>query len=186
MFKSGVRKDKPAMTARPVVAASGFEVGQTVGSNAPRPEQRDRATATRSAQLAARQLEIAERNAQRGRQQFLRGPVGQARTALERGDQLFQLVIDVESRDANSIVVAMVDDSPKTTRDPNAILNAVANEGWRLLSASFLARDELVERRDERGNRKESAAQRITTGHYVFERAPRLVVRPNGFQRPAA
>jgi hypothetical protein len=186
MFKSGTRKDKPAITARPVVAASVSQVDQTVGPSAPRPEQRDRATAARSAQLAARQAQIAERNAQRGRHQFLSGPVGQARTALERGDQLFQLVIDVEGHDKNSIVVAMVDDSPKTTRDPNEILNAVANEGWRLLSASFLARDELVERRDERGNHKASAAQRTTTGHYVFERASRLAVRPDGLQRPPA
>jgi hypothetical protein len=186
MFKSGVRKAKPAITARPVVAASGFQVEQTVGPSAPRPEQPDRATANRSAQLAARQVEIAERNAQRGRRQFLTGPVGQARTALERGDQLFQLVIDVESHDTDSIVVAMVDGSPKLTRDPNEVLNAVTNEGWRLLSASFLALDELVERRDDRGNHKASAAQRTTTGHYVFERASRLVVRPNGFQRPPA
>jgi hypothetical protein len=96
------------------------------------------------------------------------------------------LVIDVEGHEKNSIVVAIVDDSPKTTRDPSEILNAVANEGWRLLSASFVARDELVERRDERGNHKAPAAQRATTGHYVFERASRLVVRPGGFQPPRA
>jgi hypothetical protein len=187
MFKSGMRRDKTAMTAMPVVAATALQVDQTVGlSPPPRPEQPDRATATRTAQLAARQVAIAERNAQRGRQQFLVGPVGRARTALERGDRLFQLVMDVESDDKSSTAVALVDDSPKTTRDPNEILNAVANEGWRLLSGSFVARDELVESRDDRGNRGAPAVHRITTGHYVFERASRLVVRPDGFHRPPA
>ena len=174
------------MTARPVVPASVFQVDRTVAPSPPRPEQPDLASAARSAQLAARQVEIAERNAERGRQQFLAGPVGQARTAVDRGDRLFQLVIDVEGHHKDPTVVAMVDDSPKTTRDPNEVLNAVANEGWRLVSASFVARDELVERRDERGNHKALAPQRTTTGHYVFERASRLVVRPNGFQRPPA
>ena len=183
MFKSGYWRDKPAMTARPALAETVFQVDQTGDLSPPRrPEQPDRATAVRHAQLAAGQ---AERNAERARNQFLSGPVGQARTALERGDQLFQLVLDVESRDKRSIVVAMVDDSPSTTRDPNDVLNAVASEGWRLFSASFVARDELVERHDDRGNR-EAATKRTTMGHYVFERASRLAERPNGLQRPPA
>ena len=180
LFKSGTRKGKAGLTAATAVS----RVEQGVSSRPPRRlADRGLATAAHNAQLAARQAQIAERNDERGRREFFLGPVGQARTAFERGDPLFQLLIDVESQNKHPTVVAIVDGSRKTTRDPNEILNAVANEGWRIVTASFVARDELLESRDDRRNFKvDPSAPRITTGCYVFERASRLGVRHNGSQ----
>ena len=174
MFKSGTRKRNTAMTrAATALAVSRVEPAVTPSSS-PRPEQPHRAlgAAPDNAHLSPRLVEIAERNVERQRQTFVLGAVGQARTALERGDSLFQFPIHVEGH--NTVVPAVVDDSRRTTRDPNEILNAVANQGWRLVSASFVAHDQPVELPGQRGNLQAPAPrrqrQRTTTGYYVFAR----------------
>src|SRR6202035_4164439 len=68
------------------------------------------------------------------RNAFFATPAGQARLAFERGDHVFQCSIDAMK-----------------TRDPVAALNCVCNEGWELLSGSFVFVEEGQQSRDKVG-----------------------------------
>jgi hypothetical protein len=63
---------------------------------AKRPDKQERQSA--EAQAKAERLELEQ--VERERQAFLASPAGQARTAFERGDQLFQFEIDVKNTQA--------------------------------------------------------------------------------------
>ena len=76
---------------------------------------------------------------------FLRTPVGQARAAFERGDHVFQCALDVGS-------------------DTCEILNAIAREGWDLVSGSF---GEVISAGDD------VAIEGSTVGYYLFRRPRR-------------
>jgi hypothetical protein len=84
---------------------------------------------------AARSEQAAE--LERQRQAYLASPQGQARTAFERGYEVFQASFGVMSQQA--VVVAMAD-SPTTKQpnDPTAILNCICREGWELVTGSFV------------------------------------------------
>jgi len=127
--------------------------------------------AEKERQLAQKQREKADRQAQREHEAFLRTPVGQARTAFERGDHLFQYAHDVESQ--NAVIVAMVGSA--TTRkssDPSEILNAVAREGWELVNGSFVFREQGQQSRDKFAMSGQNVAIKGTTvGYYLFRRA---------------
>ena len=113
-----------------------------------------------------------ERQAQRELEAFLRTPVGEARTAFERGDELFQYAHDVESQSA--VIVSMVGST--TTRrssDPSEILNAVAREGWDLVNGSFIFREQGHQSRDKFiASGQNVAIKGTTVGYYLFRRAP--------------
>src|SRR5690242_4309724 len=65
------------------------------------------------------------------RKAFFRSPAGQARTAFDRGDQVFQYSLDVMNQQA--VIVAMMGSTTsKKTTDPVEILNSVCHEGWDL------------------------------------------------------
>jgi hypothetical protein len=121
----------------------------------------------RAAKDAAKAAERAEKE----RQAFLQTPVGRARTAFERGDQLFQYSHEVESQDA--VIVAMVGSATtQKSSDPSEILNAVAREGWELVTGSFVFREQGQQSRDKFMSSGQNVAIKGTTvGYYLFRRA---------------
>ena len=121
-------------------------------------------------QQAAEDAEKAARAAERERQAFLATPVGQAQTAFERGDQLFQYAHDVENQSA--VIVAMVGSTTtRRTSDPSEILNAVAREGWELVNGSFIFRQQGQQSRDKFATSGQNVAIKGTTvGYYLFRR----------------
>ena len=108
---------------------------------------------------------------ERERQGFFASPGGEARTAYERGDRLFQFVIDV----ANTQAVVIPMGSAKTattTKDPVAILNSVCNEGWELVNGSFVFHELGSESRDKFLASGQHVAVRGTViGYYLFRRS---------------
>src|SRR5689334_13293530 len=95
-----------------------------------------RAAAKEQQQRQAAVRQEAERR-EKERLAFLKSPAGQARIAFERGDHVFQYSIDVMSQQA--VIVAMVGSTTtKKTADPTAVLNSVCNEGWELVTGSFV------------------------------------------------
>ena len=64
------------------------------------------ALADKERQRAQKEREKAERKAQREHEAFLQTPVGQARSAFARGDDLFQYAHDVDDQD--SVILNMI------------------------------------------------------------------------------
>jgi hypothetical protein len=79
----------------------------------------------------------AEKQAERGAAAFRRSPAGQARSAYEQGDRLFQVDFEVMKQSAE-IVAMMGSYNTAHANDPTAVLNAIAAEGWDLITASFV------------------------------------------------
>jgi hypothetical protein len=127
--------------------------------------------AEKERQRAHKEAQMAERRAQREREAFLRTHVGQARTAFERGDYLFQYAHDVESQDA--VIVSMVGSTTtRSSSDPSAILNGVACEGWELVTGSFVFREQGQQSRDKFMSSGQNVAIKGTTvGYSLFRRA---------------
>jgi hypothetical protein len=117
---------------------------------------------------AARAKQAAE--LERERQAFLASPQGQARTAFEEGDEVFQASFDVMSQQA--VIVAMVGSTTtKKANDPTAILNAICREGWELLNGSFVFIEEGQQSRDKFMSSGQNVAIAGTVfGYYVFKR----------------
>ena len=117
---------------------------------------------------AARAKEAQER--ERMRLAFLATPVGQARTALEAGNDVFQASFDVMSQEA--IIVAMVGSTTKKkANDPTAILNAICREGWELVNGSFVFVEEGQQSRDKFMSSGQNVATKGRTfGYYLFRR----------------
>lgn len=142
------------------------------------PEEQARRNAEKAALEANRQTQKAAAQAERERQAFMQTPVGRARAAFEAGAVLFQYAHDIESQEA--VIVAMV--GSHTTRrstDPTEILNAVAREGWSLVNASFVFREQGSQSRDKFLSSGQNIAVKGTTvGYYVFERRESLRLDP--------
>jgi hypothetical protein len=115
---------------------------------------------------ARKQAEQAEKE----RQAFLRTPVGQARTAFERGDYIFQYSMDVMNQQA--IIVAMVGSTTKQkTSDPVEVLNSVSREGWELINGSFVFVEQGQQSRDKfMSSGQNVAIKGATVGYYLFRR----------------
>lgn len=115
---------------------------------------------------ARKQAEQAEKE----RQAFLRTPVGQARTAFERGDYIFQYSMDVMNQQA--IIVAMVGSTTKQkTSDPVEVLNSVSREGWELVNGSFVFVEQGQQSRDKfMSSGQNVAIKGATVGYYLFRR----------------
>ena len=76
---------------------------------------------------------------------FLASPGGQAQSAFERGDRVFQFSHPMMSQ---TIVEIWATKTKKTTNDPSEILNAVSDQGWEIVSASFVFVEDTLESRD--------------------------------------
>jgi hypothetical protein len=130
--------------------------------------------AEKERQRAQKEREKAERQAQREREEFLRTPVGQAHSAYQRGDHVFQYSLDVMNQGA--VIVAMVGSSTtKRTSDPSEVLNAVCAQGWELVTGSFVFVHEGEQSRDK----FMSSGQNVATkgrieGFYLFKRCDAL------------
>ncbi|MCW3057874.1 MAG: uncharacterized protein JWO21_1843 [Solirubrobacterales bacterium] len=110
-------------------------------------QQRERAEA---------EQQVRERSQRREqvRNAFFATPAGQARLAFERDDHVFQYSIDAMK-----------------TADPVATLNSVCNEGWELVSGSFVFVEEGQQSRDKVGSSGQNIATMGTTvGFYLFRR----------------
>jgi hypothetical protein len=101
---------------------------------------------------------------------FWTSPAGQARVAYNRG-KVFQYSTSVTSQKA--IVVAMIGTAaPQQTSDPSVIANSVRNEGWELVSGSFV----FVETGQQSRDKFMSSGQNVaisdgTIGYYLFKRS---------------
>jgi hypothetical protein len=104
------------------------------------------------------------------RQNFLNSPLGQARLAFERGDQVFQYSVDVMTQQA--IIVAMVGSSTsQKTVDAVGILNGVCGEGWELVNGSFVFVEQGQQSRDKfMASGQNVAIKGATVGYYLFKR----------------
>ncbi|MGI8433827.1 MAG: hypothetical protein ACR2LE_03715 [Nocardioidaceae bacterium] len=135
-----------------------------------------RAAKAAAKQQAAAEKDIARRQAALEREagEFAASPVGRARAAFERGDEVYQYSIDVMSQQA--VIVMMVGSATaKRTSDPSDVLNAVCCEGWELVNGSFVFVEEGQQSRDKFLSSGQNVAVKGTTfGYYLFRRKPAL------------
>jgi len=103
---------------------------------------------------AERQVRERAQRREQVRSAFFATPAGQARLAFEREDHAFQYSIDAMK-----------------TADPVATLNSVCNEGWELLSGSFVFVQQGQQSRDKIGGGQNIATQGTTVGFYLFRRS---------------
>jgi Transposase IS116/IS110/IS902 family len=87
-------------------------------------------------------------DAEKDRETYLRSPADQARTAFERGDQVFQYSMDVMTQQAIIVAIAGSNTS-KRTADPVEVLNSVCRQGRELVNGSFVFVDEGQQSRDK-------------------------------------
>lgn len=101
---------------------------------------------------------------------FRSSPAGQAQSAFERSDSVFQFSMDV--KDTKPVVIAMVGATTATTAtDPSAILNSIVRQGWELLNGSFVFHELGSESRDKFLASGQNVAVRGTIiGYYLFRR----------------
>jgi hypothetical protein len=109
------------------------------------------------------------------RQSFYASPAGQARLAFESGAKVFQYETNVRSMRA---VVRPIGLGSSATgklsplaRGPVDALNAVCNEGWELITGSFV----FVETGQQSRSKALSSGQQVATsgtvdGYYLFRR----------------
>jgi hypothetical protein len=130
-------------------------------------ETRDQQQAQAAAEKVARER-VAHRK--KMRQAFFATPAGKARLAFESEDHVFQFSMDVMNQQA--VVVAMVGaNTTKKTSDPTEILNSVCNEGWELVSGSFVFVEEGQQSRDKFASSGQNVATKgSTVGYYLFRR----------------
>ena len=98
--------------------------------------------ASNALKRAARECEGSRGAPTRSEAAFLRTPVGQARAAFERGDHVFQCALDVGA-------------------DTLRLLNAIAREGWELVSGSF---GEVISAGDDVATRAARSATTCSAG----------------------
>jgi len=116
-----------------------------------------------------RERKAAER--ERVRQAFLASPVGLARAAFDRGDQVFQYELDVQN--VKATVLPMVTAKGLRTQATNAsdVLSAVCDEGWELVNGSFVFLQTGSESRDKfLASGQQIAVSGTTVGYYLFKR----------------
>jgi hypothetical protein len=124
----------------------------------------------KAAEAQAKATREAEQRRERERQEFLASPAGQARSAFERGDLLYQFEIDVKNTRPVFIPMVTATDTTKSN-DPIAILNSVCREGWDLVSSSFVFHELGSESRDKFLSSGQNIAVKGTViGYYVFRR----------------
>jgi hypothetical protein len=151
-----------------------FKRSTTEGKDAKQREkearrQREAHEKAAAQEQAERRKEAEDR--EKRRQAFLRSPAGQARTAFARGDQVFQVSIDVKNTEP--IIIPMVGSATKSrTSDPTEILNSICNEGWALINGSFVFHELGSESRDKfLASGQNIAVKGTIVGYYLFTRS---------------
>jgi hypothetical protein len=128
------------------------------------PEEKEARARQAAAERDARRLE-------KLRRAFYASPAGNARSAFENGDQVFQYEIDV--RQTATVVVPMrrAYARPQGATDPTAILNSVCHEGWELVNGSFVFLETGSESRDKfLASGQQIAVKGSVIGYYLFKR----------------
>ncbi|MFB7716748.1 hypothetical protein [Nocardia sp. NPDC056100] len=137
--------------------------------------EKARVKAQQQADRQARQAENEKREAEAA---FNASPGGQARTAHKRGDQLFQINVDLEQVSGQIVTMASVSMKPTGAHSnsrrssPSTVLNAILAEGWSLqiLSTAFIPTTQ--ESRDKfLASGQQVAVSGRLVGTYVFSRA---------------
>jgi len=136
----------------------------------------DEATAAQRAadKAAALQLRDEQRAAaelQRNEEAFRKSPAGQARLSLERGNQIFQISLDLEN--IKALVIPM--GNAHTTRqatDVSDVINSIVVEGWDFHTLSTTFVNEGEESRDKfMASGQYVAVRGRIVGTYVFTRS---------------
>jgi hypothetical protein len=120
----------------------------------------------KAAEVAAREQKQRERE----RAAFLASPVGQARTAFEQGDRVFQVEFEVMKQTAE-IVAMMGSYNTSRANNPTAVLNAIVAEGWELINGSFVFVVQGEQSRDKfMSSGQNVAVKGASIGYYLFRR----------------
>ena len=130
-------------------------------------EEREARAATKAAEKEAKARE-------KLRRAFFGSPAGQARVAFEGGAKVFQYEADVSAMRAvvKPVLLGSSAIGKETlSRGPVATLNAVCDEGWEIVSGSFV----FVETGQVSRNKALSSGQQVATsgkvrGYYLFKR----------------
>jgi hypothetical protein len=136
------------------------------------PDERAARDAAKADEHAAKEAAKAEEERRKEHERFLASPVGQARTAFESGDAVFQATFTINETRAE--VVSMVGAYAKTRAkdDPTSILNGICREGWDVVNASFVFRELGSVSRDKfLSSGQQVAVKGDVVGYYVFRRA---------------
>lgn len=133
-------------------------------------ERRAEAKAEQNRRRAESDRQIEQKRREEEEAAFRASPTGRARTAFERGDQVFQYGLNVMNQQA--IIIAMVGArAPQRATDPTAILNAVCREGWELVNGSFVFVQTGQESRDKfMASGQNVAIAGAVVGYYLFKR----------------
>lgn len=101
---------------------------------------------------------------------FWESPIGQARLAHQRGDEIFQLAMPLRSQKA--VIVPMAGGtSVGAEKDWSAELNEVAREGWDLVNGSAVFVQTGQESRDKfMASGQNVAISGQVVGYYLFRR----------------
>jgi hypothetical protein len=136
----------------------------------------------RLAGLAERERSALAEQAEREQKAFNESAAGQARMAVERGDHVFQYSIDVMNQQA--IVHSMASLAPtgaKTkarTNDPTGVLNSVCDEGWELVTGSFVFVEQgETSRKQALSSKVQVAVKGTVIGYYLFKRSEHAAAR---------
>jgi hypothetical protein len=134
-------------------------------------EQQASAQADKLARQQAREQE--QETARRAAElaQFWASPQGRARKAFQDGDRILQSDFEVMSQEA--VIVSMVGSTnTSTAKDPTFTLNAIAAEGWDLITGSFVFVVQGEQSRDKfLASGQNVAVKGITMGYYLFRRS---------------
>jgi hypothetical protein len=134
------------------------------------PEEQAAANAEKARKQAESEEAKREKAAQRERARFLATPQGQARTAFENGDAVFQVDFPVMKQTAEVVAMVGAFNSIKSN-DSTETLNAIVREGWRLVTGSFVFVVQGEESRDKfMSSGQNVAVKGETRGYYIFGR----------------
>jgi hypothetical protein len=134
------------------------------------PEEQAAADAEKAQKQAAADQLKADKAAARDRDRFLASPQGQARTAFENGDAVFQVDFPVMKQTAEVVAMVGAFNSVKSN-DSTQTLNAITREGWDLVTGSFVFVVQGEESRDKfLSSGQNVAVKGETRGYYIFRR----------------
>jgi hypothetical protein len=134
------------------------------------PEEQAAAETEKAQKRAAAEQLKAEKAAAKEQARFLASPQGQARTAFENGDAVFQVDFPVMKQSAEVVAMVGAFNSLKSN-DSTQTLNAIIREGWDLVAGSFVFVVQGEESRDKfMSSGQNVAVKGETRGYYIFRR----------------
>ena len=134
-------------------------------------EERAAAAAAKKERDAAKAADAQREAEEKAARDFARSPQGRARTALERGDELFQFSLDLQNTQAMVSMSMGAQTRIQSSTDPNEVLNSICREGWELVNGSVAFVETGSETRDKLLKTGQNVATRGTlVGHYLFRR----------------